>query len=891
MIAVASGTGEAAPFTWSTGTAALTDGSGNWNATGGTNWFNGTNSTYGQWGNTNADTATFGVGNNAAGTITVGGVTANGITFNAAGSGNYTLSSGTITLAGSTPTITVNASGTTTLTSRLAGSAGFTKTGAGTLRLGTNNNYTGTTTVTEGMVQVTSRDNTLGTANGQNVLLNGGGIAMVSATAGFNPLWTITVGASGGTIENSSGFAWTMRNNLSGAGTVTLRGGGFSAASQGSFSGKWVIDAALIDNAQNSWGSGAGDDFITLTNNANLFNRGQPGTFGSGTQGILFGPGGGTISNANGAVTVAQVNGKLSGIASSTVSLLVPFNSSIWLNNTGNSYEGDTRIVGGSGGTLGRVRLGAAGVIPDGPGKGNVFIINGGGAPAGLDLNGNNETINGLSSFNASASNFSTDSRVDNLLAGSTATLTLGGNNASAIFAGIIENTGSSATLALTKIGSGTQTLSGANTYGGPTTIDAGMLELGNGGTTGSLSAATAVNVASSAALAFRRSNSYGNFANTITGGGGVVLRSGTVTFTGSNAYTGSTTVNGGSLIAGNAHAFGGSAAALVINAGTASLGGFSVAVGSLSGSSGGVLSTSNAAGTATLTTHVASGTSTFAGSIVNNGSGLVALTKQGAGRLVLSGNNTYSGATQISNGILEIAAGGSLGSTSGITLNGSTAELKFNAASALTRPITLTQGIISGTGTIGAAVTFASGDIISPGNSPGIQTYTSLHAWSPGGTYQWELNSLTGSAGTNWDLVDVTSGTFNLEALGSASGSQFVLDLVTLDALNNAGLLASPYGGSSFTFAIASYNPANIVLPNGFSNTAGTDLTRFFQINLSNWQGTQPQVGNISVKINSAANGIDLVIVPEPAAIILVAIGMAAAASTLLRRRKVGSA
>lgn len=202
LLTAASGTSQAAPFTWtSSGTSPLADGSGSWNATGGTNWFNGT--TYGAWGNTNTDTATFGVENGAAGTITVGGVTANRITFNTAGSSNYTLSSGTITMAGSTPTITVNASGTTTLTSRLAGSAGFTKTGAGTLRLGTNNNYTGTTTVTEGMVQVTSRDNTLGTANGQNVLLNGGGIAMVSATAAFNPLWAITVGASGGTIENS----------------------------------------------------------------------------------------------------------------------------------------------------------------------------------------------------------------------------------------------------------------------------------------------------------------------------------------------------------------------------------------------------------------------------------------------------------------------------------------------------------------------------------------------------------------------------------------------------------------------------------------------------------------------------------------------------------------
>jgi len=256
----------------------------------------------------------------------------------------------------------------------------------------------------------------------------------------------------------------------------------------------------------------------------------------------------------------------------------------------------------------------------------------------------------------------------------------------------------------------------------------------------------------------------------------------------------------------------------------------------------------------------------------------------------VFSGNNTYSGATQVSAGILEIAPGGSIGSTSGITLDGSTAELRYNAASALTRPITLTQGVISGTGTIGTAVTFASGDILSPGNSPGIQTYTSLHAWSPGGTYQWELNSLTGSAGTNWDLVDVASGTFDLASLGSTPGGQFVLNLVTLDALNAAGPLANPFDGGSYTFAIASYNPATIELPTGLSNTAGTDLTGLFQVNLGSWQGPQPQTGNISVKINSTATGIELIIVPEPTAVALAAIGMAAAARTLLRRRKAGA-
>ena len=61
-----------------------------------------------------------------------------------------------------------------------------------------------------------------------------------------------------------------------------------------------------------------------------------------------------------------------------------------------------------------------------------------------------------------------------------------------------------SGTGTLTKIGAGTTTLTGANTYSGTTTISAGTLQIGNGGTTGTLGSGNVVN---NAALRINRSD------------------------------------------------------------------------------------------------------------------------------------------------------------------------------------------------------------------------------------------------------------------------------------------------------------------------------------------------------------------------------------------------
>jgi len=123
-----------------------------------------------------------------------------------------------------------------------------------------------------------------------------------------------------------------------------------------------------------------------------------------------------------------------------------------------NTYTGDTSIHAGF------LRLGAPDVIPDGGGNGNV-VVNG-----TLDLNGFSEGINGLSGSGV----------VDNTAASGPARLTVGGNNQSSNFSGILQNSGSFATLDLIKEGNGTLTLSGPNTYTGTTTLNGGTLALSN---------------------------------------------------------------------------------------------------------------------------------------------------------------------------------------------------------------------------------------------------------------------------------------------------------------------------------------------------------------------------------------------------------------------------
>jgi autotransporter-associated beta strand protein len=183
---------------------------------------------------------------------------------------------------------------------------------------------------------------------------------------------------------------------------------------------------------------------------------------------------------------------------------------------------------------------------------------------------------------------------------------------------------------------------------------------------------------------------------------------------------------------------------------------------------------------------------------------------------------------------------------------------------------------LLGGSGTLGA-LTLQRGATLTPGNSPGLLTAASA-VWGAGATYEWQLGSLTGVAGTDWDLFRV-SGTLDLSALSPNANDKFNLSLVS----NGSFDLSSGY---QWTFVQA----ANFAgLSNETLGTVGTDITNLFNIATTGMNvGTDP--ANIKVLVGATSGGftnLNVWAVPEPSSQSLLAFGMAALVAVRSMRRK----
>ncbi|MCX6181391.1 MAG: autotransporter-associated beta strand repeat-containing protein [Bacteroidetes bacterium] len=447
--------------------------------------------------NSSATAATF------AGLVTLGAASSI-----VGGTGTIAISNaGTITGSGNALTLGGAQGGTmTSIIGTVAGT--LTKQDAGTWYLIGSNTYTGTTTISGGVLTI-GNSTTTGAIAGASIVNN--------ATLAFyrSDAYTYS-GVVSGTGFVAKGFAGTTTltgdNTYTGQtqitnGTLQIGNGGAT----GSISGTSLIDLGSADNSQsiifnrsddvtysqviqaghanaNSVVEKKGTGILTLSGantyigstivTAGTIKLGAAGVIpdasatGVAASGILdmngFNEtvgsitGAGTIDNKNGAGTYTLTNGG-NGRTTTFSGIIQNTSGSLALTKTGigaltlsgaNTYAGATTI---SAGTL---KLGAAGVIPD---ASAVTVT----SPGILDVVSYSETIGSLAGTGT----------VDAVTGAGTPTLTCGGDGTSTTFSGIAQNT--SGTLALTKAGAGTLTLSGANTYTGTTTITAGTLQLG----------------------------------------------------------------------------------------------------------------------------------------------------------------------------------------------------------------------------------------------------------------------------------------------------------------------------------------------------------------------------------------------------------------------------
>ena len=312
----------------------------------------------------------------------------------------------------------------------------------------------------------------------------------------------------------------------------------------------------------------------------------------------------------------------------------------------------------------------------------------------------------------------------------------------SVIFGGRVTGTGS-----LTQAGTGILILTD-NAYTSGVTISGGTLQVGNGGTTGSIFG----DVTDNGSLVFDYGDSPGfmhGYGGVISGNGRVVKSGrGVLVLTGDSTYTGGTTISGGTLQIGQ-------------------LGGQIGIAGSITGDV-----TDNGS-----LVFARNDDLTFNGVVRGNGS----LEQAGMGTLTLTGTNTYAGGTTISLGTLQIGNGGTTGSITGNVIDDAYyGSLIFNRSDDLSY-----DGVISG-----------SGGVVKLGNGTltisGANTFTGGFHLNDG-----TLKLVFGAAMASGIVVGGAGQSASLEVDKGAtvSGPVLVEDQGVLD---NAGNLVSAYPGGT---------------------------------------------------------------------------------------------
>lgn len=470
------------------------------------------------------------------------------------------------------------------------------------------------------------------------------------------------------------------------------------------------------------------------------------------------------------------------------------------------------------------------------------------------------------------------------------------GANSSLTSSGVV-----SGNFSLTKGGSGTLTLKGANTFAGGliitsgTVINSAAAGLGAGAVTlGDTSGSNDVNLiittASTVANAINvASGSTGTFTLSSVSGGGSILESGAITLghdlVVTNANSNITTLSGAISDTGGAHglavnagtgtvaltAVGGSSTfsgGLVLNTGRLQVGNtnatgtgtFTIAGGSLdnyatsgtavlnnsaylwnadftfNGSSSVTMGTGNVtlSGNRIVTTNVITNSVLAVSGGIGDGGNGYSLTKAGAGTLTLNGANTYSGATVLLRGTLNLtAATSTLLNTSGVTINGGVLNLGTTSGAGMANRINSAASLsLGGSGILslnaGATGPVNSQSFVSLSVLAGSSQLSTTSVTNPGTfTFTGPSGSLyTRSANGTLRIVAAANTSFTNTPTGSSvsgSGANAILIGAVLGATATTTSITDFVKASSGAVSAATY------VANGWSSGVNTDVTTVF--------------------------------------------------------------
>ena len=482
-------------------------------------------------------------GLSTAGTVSLGAATSNG-TLDLAGNNQALGGLAVAPVANASHQIITNSVGSSTLTYAGSGSSTFGGTitdtsptgvlalevSSGQLALsGSSNNYAGGTTVNGGTLQL-AVSNALPTS-GNITALPGGTLDLGASIMGSGGQTTSgTVSFQGGTVQNGT--------LTSSAAAFDGQGGTVSANLAGPVALNKTTGGVLVVSSSNSNFTGGTNIFggVLQLGSVNALPTGgnisiyPAGTFDLGglsqtTSGIVSFQGG-TVQNGTLNSTASAYDGQ-SGTVNANLTGGVGLNmSTTGLLTLGGSdnYTGNTVVNSGT------LQLGSAAGIPSGATSGNL-VLNAGASSAGVvDINGIAANVGGLSGTAGAVLGMI----VNNSFAGGT--LSVGSNNASTTFSGMLADGNS--TLALNKSGTSNLTLDGSNTYSGGTTVTQGILAPTNSAALGTISVSSSLSVKSGGELQLPSGILF-SVGNVLVAGSGVTgpgaINGGTLSVLGAN--------------------------------------------------------------------------------------------------------------------------------------------------------------------------------------------------------------------------------------------------------------------------------------------------------------------------------------------------------------------